>query len=70
MSDKETLIAMLEKMGIERDEDCHRGDYPGSNRYFADQNSVVIGAGDGYSGFYARFEFDDEGNILSHGVWE
>lgn len=70
MTDRETLIALLEKMGLER-EDVYRSDMP--RRSFAvveETRSVYVGAGDGYAGFYAEFRFDEAGNIISHGIWE
>jgi hypothetical protein len=34
------------------------------------KHTVGLGAGEGYCGFYAVFQFDPEGNIQSHGIRE
>ena len=31
---------------------------------------VIIGSGDGYNGFHGTFDFDVNGNFVSHGFWE
>ena len=67
-TDREKLLALLAAFGI----------IPASSgeRYAPDfgPNSVVLlgecGNVDGYSGFYCRFDFAEDGKFTKAGVWE
>jgi hypothetical protein len=74
MSDKERLMEMFSRAGIEFK----------LNPATPDRNTLKLGAekseqvsetlcieeGIGYTGFWCEFIFDAQGNLLGHGVWE
>lgn len=71
MSEKDQLLAMLERVGIKIEHGVGPGDHTGfqvhvPHRDQRGPDSPVIG----YTGFYATFHFDAEGNFLKMGVWE
>ncbi len=68
MTDKETLITLLQKMKL-KPSNCSLGDCLWDEYYVA-PDKVILGKGTGYSGFHVIFNFDAEGNILNHGVYE
>jgi hypothetical protein len=59
MTDKEKLVALFTEFGIEHGND---------------RKDIVLDEGarkvTGYSSFYARFEFDEDGKFQQVGVWE
>lgn len=66
---RERLVALLAEFGIQpMDETCR---YPAPDY---DPQAVTLlahhGGVDGYSSFYAVFEFDDAGQFKTVGVWE
>lgn len=40
------------------------------DRYVVQESTITIGSGNGYGGFYCKFEFDENGNLKDHGVAE
>lgn len=67
MTDKETIVMLCEKLNLKKVKTIEWLD---SYEYCFIDNSIYIGAGDGYKGFNVQFDFDDLGNIISHCVWE
>lgn len=67
MTDKETLLAMLDRAGIPYDEGVGPGDHTGItlNVSRAEDSRVF-----GYIGFSTTIHFDGEGNLYKIGVWE
>lgn len=72
MTHKERLIQLFEDMGIVRDNTKIDKFYNivGDKQYKEDGDAILLGEGDGYSGFYVKFFFDENGNFVRHGVWE
>lgn len=66
MSDKEEVIKLFDKLGIEWSHKCYYGE--------EDNNKVYLIVGrkkiEGYSGFVADFSFDNNGNFIDVGIWE
>ena len=73
-SDREALIAICERLKLERCDDPDRvqGGYSfGDERYAVTDTTISIGCGeDGYNGFYVEFMFDAAGNAIKHKVSE
>lgn len=65
LTDRQALLALLERFGLEP--------YTGTDPT-PDQGEVVLVAHEGgvlgYTGFCARFQFDDDGKFESLGIWE
>lgn len=61
MSDLEQMKAMFTQAGVKFTE---LSDHP----MYA--HTIQIDNGEGYTGFYAEFHFDEEGAFAFHGVWE
>ncbi len=73
MNDKEQLIALCEKLNLKRSDDPDHRFYEDAyvvcnNEIWGD--SIILGSGDGYGGFFVHFTFDPQGNLLKHGVGE
>jgi len=82
MSDLDTLKAMLLRRRdghyTEVEGDCR--EYGGDGNAFSVSQSAAHGHhfpcsldlawGDGYTGMVCSFYFDDDGNLIGHGVWE
>lgn len=68
-SDKQKLESLLKEFGITHSDNSHY-----NARMFWTDNSVVLYSGsgnvEGYSDFYCKFEFDEQGKFISVGVWE
>ena len=62
MSDREDLLALFARMGVK----------VAPPELEDDSNAVVIDSrgNNGYSGFYATFNFDAHGNFEDVGIWE
>lgn len=79
MSHFERLKSLLEDIGLRRaaDEDdvknpwsANDNDYCVTEFLDAEQKQIMIGRGDGYSGFCCVFVFDKDGGYLSHACME
>lgn len=83
-SDKENLISLLEHMGLRRSDCLDWSSAYGLcvEEFMVDpvvveldksqhtENRVVIGSGNGYSGFYCYFDFDENGKYKGHACAE
>lgn len=71
MSDYELVLELCRRLRLnqvgEYNITAHRSN---GGDFYADSYKIEIGWGEGYSGFYVKFEFDSLGNVLRHGVWE
>lgn len=71
MTDLEALQQIIRSLGLQ---ECQRVIEPDRKEYSIQERKnnqvVTLGAGDGYSGFTVEFDFDGEGNIIKHSVWE
>jgi hypothetical protein len=67
MTDREMLLTLCEHLGLSVADDRQS---LSSNTYVIEGDSILIGEGEGYGGFFVSFTFDAQGNIDSHGVWE
>ncbi len=72
LTDKQALIQLAERMKLVRTDKIDTSGYDNvsSNEFTVGDRRVVIGSGDGYSGFYAVFSFDEQENIVDHAIWE
>lgn len=63
MTDKETLLALLDKINVNPAEGFEEGIV-----------AIAVGGSgpnvNGYTGFFTLFHFDEAGNLLEIGVWE
>ena len=68
MTDREMVMHLCERLGLVETSfnliGCH------SNGYCMDDKTIVLGSGNGYSGFVASFVFDSTGTIISHSIEE
>lgn len=74
MTDRELLEAFLQQSGIDRLAQKPSG-LPVVERAVLDgderaRHSVILYEGEGYSGFYVRFYFGEDGKLDCFGVWE
>ena len=71
MSDKQTLIDMLTRAGVEFEIRTHSEKKPfrAGGSSLLDYESVVLVEA-GYSGFVTEFFFDADGALLYMGAWE
>jgi hypothetical protein len=78
LTDREALEALLSRFGLTPYSGQPMDDVPNPDARpdveLSEPNEVVLtaqeGGVEGYSGFIARFTFDDEGNFKSLGIWE
>lgn len=72
MNDHDSLIAICEHLGLKAVPNDQPEHYPDldDGEYLATPRVVAIGAGTGYRGFMAIFEFDEGGRATSHKVIE
>lgn len=66
MSDKETLLAMLDRAGIPYEGGEGPGEHTGITINVTRNSETVIG----YTGFSTTIHFDGWGNLIKIGVWE
>lgn len=71
-TDKDVLINFLTRLGLVENTPEERADKqgPAPRGYLHDGTDILVGEGDGYYNFYARFKFDIDGKATGHGVWE
>lgn len=71
MSDYDCLMQLVKKLELEK---VKGRSFLYEDQYQEDETTtgmkVTLGHGIGYNGFFVEFNFDDNGNIVSHGVWE
>lgn len=68
MTDKEIMLELFKKLKLFDAKPDQYGIF--SDQIRVESNKVTLGSGDGYFDCYVVFEFDEHGNLLSHGVWE
>ena len=61
------VLHLCEKLQLEQVELFHMR---AGNKYVVEKNEIMIGEGDGCTNYYVEFYFDDDENIIGHGVWE
>ena len=69
MTDKEQLIGLFEKSGVKRQHE-EIGESVHDNKYFVNDQVVLLGSGGGWAGFWVRFDFDKHDNLVGHAVLE
>jgi hypothetical protein len=67
VSDREALLAMLDRAGLQHDIEESGGVAVGNYAYHEMSNP---GRYNGYGGFYAHFDFDEAGQLVDVSVWE
>ena len=70
MSDKETLLAMLNKAGITYEDGDGPGDHSGITITVPGRNHKAGSPIIGYTGFMTTIHFDADGTLTKIGVWE
>ncbi len=73
MTDKECLLQIVRSLRLKETTDPPLRGCVGHQEYRLaqeDMETVELGAGNGYSGFYDAFMFDKSGKCVEHGCWE
>jgi len=71
VTDQDKLKALLGEWGVPYSEEDDAGDMPGKAVTVGGWGAVADSPKiDGYSGFYTRFEFEEDGSFRLMGAWE
>ncbi len=69
MTDKEIMLNLFRvKLRLYEAKPDQDGIF--SDQFRVEDKKITLGSGDGYIDCYAVFEFDEQENLISHGVWE
>lgn len=70
MTDRDLVRELCKRLGLKKTGSVGTGTPCGADEYLDDGEYIIIGQGDGYSGFQVSFTFDDADRLKGHTVFE